>query len=223
MAHVLPFALWAVLSQVAALTAAQRDTLERGGIVTTSRMMPSSPWPAMTVLVLIDASPREAAATFIDYDSHASFVPGVRTSHVSRVVDAVTVDVDYVVAVPIVSDEAYTVRDRLSVPGDGAYRVDWTLVRATSTKATTGHVLFTPYTNASTGRAATLMEYHDFVTPGSRLAGIGVVRKRALREMEESAVAIARHTEAVRRNPAQMRARVTALDRALAGGRESTP
>ena len=83
-----------------------------------------------------------------------------------RVIDPVTKDVDYTLHLPIIADEQYTVRDRLSAYHDGAsYGVDWTLVGATSTKATEGSVRFEPH---ATG---TLMAYRNLVTPGGRLAG----------------------------------------------------
>lgn len=194
------------------LTVAQRDTLDRGGHVVLSRERPGSPWPAVTVYVLIDASPEEATAVFTDYDAHSGYIPSVKQSRISRTIDAATSDVDYVVALPIVSDERYTVQNRVSVDAvEGGYRVDWTLVRASTTKATVGHARFLPYRNTRTGRAGTLLEYFDFVTPGSRIASMGFIRKRALREMAETALAVGRRAELMRNDPDALRARVSAL------------
>lgn len=194
------------------LTVAQRDTLDRGGHVVLSRERPGSPWPAVTVYVLIDASPEEAAAVFTDYNAHHTYIPSVKQSRISRSIDAATSEVDYVVALPIVSDERYTVLDRISMDtAGGGYRVDWTLVRASTTKATVGHARFLPYRNARTGRAGTLLEYFDFVTPGSRIAAMGFIRRRALREMTETALAVGRRAELMRNDPTAMRALVSAL------------
>jgi len=194
------------------LTFAQRDSLDRGYRVVLSRAQPASPWPAVTVYVLIGAAPEEAAAVFIDYNTHSAFIPSVKQSRISLVIDPATIEVDYVVSVPILSDERYTVRNRVSADSvPGGYRVDWTLVRASSTKATVGYARFLPYTNARTGLRGTLLEYYDFVTPGSRVASMGFIKKRAVREMEETAQAIARRVESLRSNEDTMRARVNAL------------
>jgi hypothetical protein len=174
-----------------------------------------SPWPAMTIVTFIRATPEEAAAIFTDYESHASFLPSTKLSRISRTVSPGDVEVEYVVALPIVSDERYTVRDRLSRDSAG-YRVDWTLVRASSTRATTGHARFTPMLDPKTGASGTRFEYHNFVTPGSRIASLGFIRNRALKEMEQTAAALAARIESERAKPDVLRARIAALRSALA-------
>jgi hypothetical protein len=177
---------------------------------------PESPWPAVTIVTFVRATPEEAAAVFTDYESHATYLPSTKRSRISRVHSPADVEVDYVVSIPIVSDEEYTVRDRLS-RADAGYRVDWTLVRASSTKETVGHARFTPAVDSKTGEAGTRFEYHNFVTPGSRMASIGFIRNRALREMEETAAALAARIEQERKKPDAIRARLSALSAALAG------
>lgn len=162
-----------------------------------------SPWPAVTIVTYVDATPEEAAAVFVDYARHTEFIPSTRRSRVSKVHSPADVEVDYVVALPIVSDEEYTVRDRLSRDSSG-YRVDWTLVRASSTRGTVGHARFLPATNPKTGKPATRFEYHNFVTPGSRIAGMGFIKNRALKEMEQTAAAFAKRFETEKQNPASM-------------------
>jgi hypothetical protein len=169
-----------------------------------------SPWPAVTIVTYVDATPEEAAAVFIDYARHVEFIPSTKLSRVSKVHSPTDVEVDYIVALPIVSDEEYTVRDRLSRDSAG-YRVDWTLVRASSTKGTVGHARFTPATNPKTGKPSTRFEYHNFVTPGSRIAGMGFIRNRALKEMEQTAAAFARRFESERKNAAAMQAQIATL------------
>lgn len=173
-----------------------------------------SPWPAVTIVTYVDATPEEAAAVFIDYARHVDYIPSTRLSRVSRVHSASDVEVDYIVALPIVRDEHYTVRDRLSRDSAG-YRVDWTLVRASSTKATVGHARFTAAVDPKTGKPVTRFEYHNFVTPGSRIAGMGLIRNRALKEMVQTAAALARRFELERKNSAAMQARIASLRAAL--------
>ena len=63
-------------------------------------------------------------------------------------------EVDYLLHVPLFPDEAYTVRDSISRSDDGAaYRVDWAMVRARSTKAIVGSAHFQPHRNSRTGVA----------------------------------------------------------------------
>jgi hypothetical protein len=129
------------------------------------------------------------------------------------VIDQRTAEVDYVLDIPIVADEAYTVRDHLSATPDGTqYRVDWTLVRASSTKATVGGVRFERYSTAASARQGTLMAYCNFVTPGSRLARLGFIKTRAMDQLRATTKAIAREVERQRvEMPAAIATRAAAL------------
>jgi hypothetical protein len=175
---------------------------------------PDSPWPAVTIVTYVEATPEEAAAIFIDYARHVEFIPSTRLARISKIHSPTDVEVDYVVALPIVSDEEYTVRDRLSRDSSG-YRVDWTLVRASSTKGTVGHARFTPAVHPKTGKPVTRFEYHNFVTPGSRIAGLGFIRNRALKEMEQTAAAFARRFETIRLDSEAIQRLVASLRKTL--------
>lgn len=210
----------------AELTAEQRSTIDAGGQVFATRAVEGAPWPRALVYRFVDATPEEAAAVFTDYARHASFIPDLEKSHLSRTVDPATAEVDYTLDVPVFADEDYTVRDRLrqyAVPFEApasttaeAYRVDWTLVRATSTKSTVGSVRFEPYRHPRTGRVGTLMAYDNFVVPGSSMAGIGLVRRQAMKQVQATAEAIAREVERQRRaQPDAVRQGVVRLRSAL--------
>jgi len=205
------FALALSAQQAPVLTSAQRAALDVGRTVVTTEQRPTSAWPAVTVYAFVDATPEQAAAIFTDVEAHTTYIASVAKSRISRVIDSATMEVDYTLRVPVVSDEEYTVRDHISRAGD-SYRVDWTLVRASSTKATVGHALFVPYTNARTGRAGTLLEYFNFVTPGSRLAGIPFVRNRASAAVRETTESIVRRVKAMRGTTTMAR-RLTELRR----------
>lgn len=167
----------------------------------------------MTIYAFIDATPEEAAAVFMDYEAQPSYIPSLRKARISHVIDAATVEVDYKLAVPWLPDEEYTVRDRMSLDSTG-YRVDWHLVRATSTRGTVGHALFSPYVNGITRRPGTLLEYFSFVTPGSRLAGVAFVRRHATREVSETVRAVQRQVERDKQGP-EMPRRLAALRSAV--------
>jgi hypothetical protein len=204
--------------QARAPTAEQRRVIDRGEQVFLTEAVAGSAWPRAWVLQYIDATPEEAAAVFADYSLHSTYIPNVKRSAVGRVIDPLTAEVDYVLRLPIVRDEEYTVRDRLSASEERAhYQVDWTLVRATSVRGTEGYARFERYWNDKLRREGTLLEYCNFVTPGSRLAGIRFVRSRALEQVRAAARAVGAQVERHRReNPALLRRQVGALRAALA-------
>ncbi len=199
------------------LTAEQRRVFDARNQVFVRRDVPGSPWPAVVVYQYVAAPPEAAAAVFVDYDLHRTYIPGVKQSRVSAVVNPTTVEVDYVVSVPVVSDERYTVRNHLcTYHGGESYAVEWTLVRASSTKATTGHARFEPHLDPSRNERGTVMVYSNFVTPGSSLAGLGMIKTRALEQMRETASALVRRIEAERStDPALLEKQVDAMRAAL--------
>jgi hypothetical protein len=181
------------------LTVEQRAMIDDGRQVFLTWDVSGSAWPRACVYQHIDAMPEEAAAVFTNYERHLAFIPSLRKSTVSRVIDPVTAEVDYTLRVPIVADEHYTVRARLSTYNGGAsYRTDWTLVRATSTKATEGNVRFEPQRSDGAQRDGTLMAYCNFVTPGSRLAKLGFIRSKAMALVRQTAGAIVAEVERAR-------------------------
>jgi hypothetical protein len=126
--------------------------------------------------------------------------------------------------VPIVADEHYTVRPRLSTYNSGeSYKVDWTLVRATSTKATDGSVRFEPQRSVEAQRDGTLMAYCNLVTPGSRLARLGFIKSKAMALVRATAGAIVAEVERERAgNRALLDAELRALRAALLAQQPST-
>lgn len=206
-----------VQAQAAAeLTSEQRMTLDEGRQVVLMWDVETSPWPRACVFQRIAASPEEAAAVFTNYGRHVAFIPNVKKAVVSRVVDPVTVEVDYTLAVPVVADEDYTVRDRVSTYNAGAsYKIEWTLIRATSTKATEGNVRFEPH------RDGALMAYCNLVTPGGRLARLGFVKSRAMAQIPEAARSIVIEVERARaRNPERLQVELRTLRSALEAERQ---
>ena len=178
------------------LTAEQRKTIDDGGQVFLTWDVSGSAWPRACVYQHIDATPEESAAVFANYERHRAFIPNLRKAAISLVIDPVTVEVDYTLRVPIVADERYTVRDHLSTYNGGAsYLIEWTLVRASSAKATEGSVRFEPHRGGRPQRDGTLMAYCNLVTPGARLAGLGFIRSRAMAQVRAAAGAIVTEVE----------------------------
>jgi hypothetical protein len=201
---------------VAELSSQQRALLDSTRQVSIVTEISGRKWPRTCVYQFIQSTPEEATAVFTDYERQKSYVSSLHKSTISRVIDKRTVEVDYTLDVPIVADEDYTVRDRLSSDTTG-YRVEWSFVRASSTKAIEGGARFEPYSRATSDSAGTLLAYCNLVTPGSRLAGLGFVKSRATNEVRATAKAIAMEVERERtRDRALLEAQLRALRTALA-------
>ncbi len=197
--------------------AADRASIDSGRQILRQERVRNSPWPRVTVHQFIEATPEEAAAVFFDYGRHSTYIPGLERSVIARRITPLVIEVDYVLDVPFFTDEDYTVRDSLSISGDGtSYRVDWVKVRARSTKEIAGSARFEPYRNARTGTDGTLLTYENLVVPGQRLAG--PLKGRAIRQVGETATAVARQIESQRTGDRSLLAmQLAALRTALQG------
>jgi len=204
-------------SQTGELSAADRATIDSGRQILRQERVRHSAWPRVTVHQFIDATPEEAAAVFFDYGRHSTYIPGLERSVIARRITSLVIEVDYVLDVPFFTDEDYTVRDSLSISGDGtSYRVDWVKVRARSTKEIAGSARFERYRNARTGTDGTLLTYENLVVPGQRLAG--PLKGRAIRQVGETATAVARQIESQRTGDRSLLAtQLAALRTALPG------
>ncbi len=174
----------------AELTAEQRRLLDAREQVFVTRDSAKTPWPMAWAYQFIDATPEVAAAVFADAERQVDYVPDLKSSRVTRTIAPGVIEVVQEMRVPIVKDEWWEVRDTVSAREDGSYRITWSLVRARTTKSVTGYAHFEPYRNALTGRDGTLLTYHNFAVPGSRMAGIGPIERHALKKLRETARAL---------------------------------
>ncbi|HJW49000.1 MAG TPA: hypothetical protein VJ726_06255, partial [Candidatus Limnocylindria bacterium] len=201
----------------AELTAEHRRVLESGEQVFVKRDSAKTPWPMTWVYQFIDAPPEDAAAVFADAERHVEYVPDLKRSQVVRTIAPGVIEVAQEIRVPIVSDEWWEVRDSVSAQNDGSYRIAWTLVRARTTKSVTGYAHFEPYHNTTTGRDGTLLTFHNFVIPGSRMAGIGFIKSHALKKVRQTARATRDHVERVRQQQPELVAKQVAALREMLG------
>jgi hypothetical protein len=173
------------------------DQVDRGEQVTLTQKA-QGPWPKAWVYRIIDARPEEVAAVFWDFPSHKEFYPGVYKSEISNRVSSTTLEVDYSVSVQVFPDEHYTVRDTLSTYEEGgrAYKVEWTKVRATSTRHIEGYILIEPH------RGKTIIEYYNYIIPGNSLAGFPGVPGKAMAQLNSTVAALGNETERRRREQA---------------------
>jgi hypothetical protein len=194
------------------LTPAQQATVQKGQLVFFTVDSPESPWPKAYFYKRIEATPEESVAVFCDFDLQHTYIPSLLKSSISKRVSSRTFDVDYTldIPVPFFPDENYTIRDTVSNPKlDENYRVDWTLVRADTMKATVGNVR---YERLGT---ATLMAYYNFVTPDGSFASL--VKDQALQGMKDTVLAFARQTEFERKNDSALLQRQVEVLRAALG------
>lgn len=200
------------------LTVDQQTQFAKGEQVFITEDKEGAPWPATNIYQFIDATPEQAAAVFTDYELGKSYIPNLKKSTISAVIDPVTRQVDYIFAVPVFLDESYTVEDRISTYDDGnSYRIDWKLVVADSTKDAVGHARFESYTDTQNARNGTLMAYYNFSIPGSVFAGLGFIERLALQRIRDTADAIVNQIETERKNdPELLENQVEILRAALA-------
>lgn len=189
------------------LSAPQQAKVKGGQQVLVTEDIAGKPWPKITVYRAIKASPEEVAAVFFDYANAKDFVPNLLKSEVAQKVSSNCYDVDYILDVPILPDEYYTIRNTIKTAGSG-YRADWKLVRAVQTKDTVGSLRIEPFGDGS------VICYQNLVTPGSGMAGL--LRGKAIDQMKETVAAIGTQVEKQKQtNAAGLAKQVKSLQTAL--------
>jgi hypothetical protein len=206
-----------------ALSASQRETVERGEPVQILEPVPALPWPRSIVFQFIEATPEECAAVLSDYDLQSSYVPRMRGSRVIRRAGNET-DVEYIIDIPVFADEKSVSRQRVSAD-NGEFRVQWhTVTSDTQPKGsvTTGLATFVPMKNGRSGRSGTLMVHDQTVIPASVFAKVPYVRNKAVASSRDAAKAIARQVERERAgNRDLLSTQIARLRQTLASGPDS--
>lgn len=190
------------------LAAGHQSQVKKGEQVSLSEVIEGKPWPKMRIYRVVDATPEEVAAVFCNYENAKAYVPNVLSSKISNRVAACTVDIDYGLDVPILPDEFYTTRNTVKLLPPAGYRIDWKLLRAVQTKDSVGSLRIEPFDGKS------LICYENLVTPGSSMAGL--LKGTAVKQMNQTVDAIARHVENQKKShAADLQREVEALRTAL--------
>lgn len=198
------------------LTPAQISEIKQGHQVFVATPIPESAWPKTRVYRLIDATPEEVTAVFFSYTQSPHFIPNVKSATVAKQNSINDVEVEYVLAVPLLSDEHYRTRNITSLNGDGMYRVDWTLLKAMRTKSSIGHMRAEPFENK------TLMSYCSTTVPLSSIAFL--LKKIAMQQVHDTVESIAKEVEKERKSePPLLEKEVTQLRAALDTTASPTP
>jgi hypothetical protein len=182
------------------LDASQRERVLAGQQVMLQEEVEGKPWPRVRIFKRVNATPEEVAAVFFDYDNAKTYVPDVLHSKISKNVSPSVQEVDYEVDVPILADEAYTVRNEIKAIDGNSYNISWTLLRALQTKGADGSLQIEPY-----GKGESIICYTNLVTPSSGMAK--VLKKLAILKMQKTVTAISEKVETQKKHHLQ------ALDR----------
>lgn len=190
------------------LNAKNLEALKNGQQVVLTETVEGFPWPRYAIYKLVNSKPEEAIAVFCDYNNAREFIPNVKLSKISKQIGPRTQEVSYSVDVPILPDECYTTRNSLT--GDGSsFRVDWTLLQATSMKSTEGSFSAEPF-----GDDQCLIRYQNLVDPGSKFAGL--LRSFAGKQIEATVTAITTEIETQKtEKPEELKKKVDKVSDAL--------
>ncbi len=197
------------------LTDAQKAAVQKGEQVFVTHNVQGSPCPKTFFYQRIDATPEEAMAVLSNYELQKTYIPNLKKSQVSKQINSLTAQIDYTLKVPVpfVPDENYTMETTMSRDAEG-YRSDSKLVRADTTRDSTGYIRF------ETLGTGTIMGYYAFVVPGSGMADL--VKSQALKQVKQAANAIVKRIEKVRSDDqAMLQAEIERLRQAFATAERS--
>lgn len=192
---------------LAELSAADQATVKSGGQVMLSEPLDGYPWPRVRVYQKSNATPREVMAVFFDYNNACHYVPNCLKSQIAKTNTARSFDVDYVIDVPILPDEAYTVRNDLTSGASGQLTVTWKVLHATSIEESAGNLVVEPLGSGS------MLRYTNLVKPSSRAAFL--LKGMAMSQMRDTVTALVNQVKKLEANPAAMAPAMKRLDGAL--------
>ncbi len=190
------------------LSAADQKKVQSGGQVMVTDALDGYPWPRVRVYQAVKATPHEVIAVFTDYNRGSEFVPNCLKSKISKEVSPLVTEVDYVIDVPIMADEAYTVRDTISKGGGDSLKVAWKVLKATSILESEGSIYAEPL-----GADGSVIRYTNLVKPSSAAAPL--LKGVAISQMKDTVNAIVQEVEKLKLNPARLQPEVKRLRTAL--------
>jgi len=189
------------------LSAADQAKVKAGEQVMLSEPLDGYPWPRVKVYQKSDATPRQVMAVFFDYNNACHYVPNCLKSQIAKTLTARSFDVDYVIDVPILPDEAYTVRNDLTAGLNGQLTVTWNVLHATSIEESKGSLVVEPLGSGS------VLRYTNLVKPSSRAAFL--LKGMAMSQMRDTVTALINQVKKTAANPAAMAPAMKRLDTAL--------
>lgn len=187
----------------------EKNQVQAGSQVVKTVDVAGASWPKVSVYQYVKATPEEVIGVFTDYERAREYMGGLKKSTISKRINARTVEIDYILGLPLIADEWYTVRDELSDYDNGhSFQVTWTRVRAYSSPSIDGSMKVEALGSGS------IISYYNFVV--SSRSGAGFMYKKAIARVRDSVRDIQREVERVKNeDPSYLQSRVTAVKEAL--------
>jgi len=169
------------------LTPAQLRTLESGKPVKKIENVAGVAWPRVTIYQTLHTAPEEAMAIYADYVNKKEFTPDVVSTEIVKTISPRIKEVNYVMKVPLLPNESYTVRNTLESLDAASYRVSWTMLRSTYMKSGSGDFAVEPF------NGGTLMRQSSLTEPASKL--VAPLKGFAITQMEKTLASLKSHAE----------------------------
>ncbi len=168
----------------------EMQTLLSGKLIVKKEIIKDTPWPKVTILSIINATPLESISIFTAYNEHKDFIPDLLTSKVIKEITKTDVHISFELNIPWpLSNSKYVTGNKLSREKNNSYQVKWYFVKSDSSKDNYGKVVFSPY------KDKTIMEYQNFTQPKSSLAKL--FKKKMIKKTKETVIEIKNRIETI--------------------------
>lgn len=171
------------------LSADNKASFERDGIVLVTENIKGLSWPKITAFLKVQAPPKEAMALFAAYDDQKNYVPNVVISKPVKEHSPLSVDIEYELNLPWpIPNSRYTHGHKISKElEEEIYQINWWMIKSTSAEKVEGLAKFSPLGEFS------LLKYESLVVPKSSFAGL--LKKTMLKDVEKTLLEIRQYIE----------------------------
>lgn len=168
--------------QTPGLTPQEVQLLAKGEWLVEQSKNSEGPWPILTILGFIAATPLEAVAIYYALDHQKNYIPNMVESTPFKYISATEVYTRHRIKLPWPLDESHYVNGSKLSKIDDKFQVEWYLVENDSAEKVQGKSYFLPYNQG------TLLIYHSNIVPKSIFAGI--LKKIMVNDVKKSLEAI---------------------------------
>ncbi len=153
----------------------------------------NSPWPEITIITSIDATPLKSAAIFFAYTEHKTFIPDLIVSKPIKYISPTKLHIYFEMHLPWpLKNSHFITNNILKKLDNGGYKIQWEFVKSDSAKNSYGGVWFLPYKNR------TMLIYKNYTLPKSGLAKL--FKKSMYKKVKNTVKAIKNHIEKTVKN-----------------------
>lgn len=181
-----PAVLWAQKTAIQTeLTSTEMDKLKNNDMIIHQRNITNSPWPEVTLYVLMDTTPLEAMGIFSALDYQKEYVPNILKSKPVKQISSTEVLTEYEMYVPFPLPNATYTHGSIVHQYDEDYELTWYMLESSSTDEVKGSAYFTSV------QGKTLFRYRSFIKPKSIFGSL--VKDFMLKDVKRSILAIRDH------------------------------